>query len=81
MTMPKKNDPLTVEEMTTAGTHFAELFAVVQQQHPNASVEDALRIMESVAKYAHSLRAKEREEKVKEKFGFNKTTEGEASED
>ena len=70
--MPKKNDPLTVEEMTSAGSHFAKLFAVVQKQHPKASVEDALKIMESVAKYAHSLRAKEREEKAKEKFGFNK---------
>lgn len=73
--MPEKNDPLTVEEMTSAGEHFAGLFAVVQKQHPDASVEDALKIMESVAKYAHSLRAKEREEKAKEKFGFNKTKE------
>ena len=81
MTMPKKNDPLTVEEMTTAGSHFAELFAVVQKQNPNASVEDALKIMESVAKYAHQLRAKEREEKVKEKFGFNKATEAEEGKD
>lgn len=81
MTMPKKNDPLTVEEMTSAGEHFVKLLKVVRDQCPDATIEDSLKIMESVAKYAHQLRAKEREEKVKEKFGFNKTTESEASED
>ena len=38
-------------------------------------MEDALKIMEAVAKYAHAERAKEREEQVKEKFGFNKLEE------
>ena len=81
MTMPKKNDPLTVEEMTSAGEHFAGLLSVIQKLHPDASIEDSLKIMESVAKYAHQLRAKEREEKAKEKFGFNKATEAEEGKD
>lgn len=75
MTMPKKNDPLTVEEMQSAADHFLSLFNVIRDGCPDASVEDSLKIMESVAKYAHSLRAKEREAQVKEKFGFNKQTE------
>ena len=73
--MPKKTDPLTVEEMTKAATHFMSLFKVITEQCPEATVEDCLKIMEATAKYAHSLRAKDREEAVKLKFGFNKDEE------
>ena len=73
--MPEKNAPLTVEEMTEASEHFAALFTVVRNHFPEGSVEDCLKIMESVAKYAHSQRAKKREEEAKLKFGFNKNKE------
>ena len=73
--MPKKNEPLTVEEMTAAAEIFFPLYNVCEAQLPNASVEDVLRVMESVAKLAHRERAKSREEKTKEKFGFNKVQE------
>ena len=73
--MPKKNDPLTVDEMTEAAEHFMSLFTVVRNQCPDGSVEDCLKIMEAVAKYAHSQRAKKREEEAKLKFGFNKDKE------
>ena len=75
MTTPKKTDPLTVEEMKKAGEHFVSLLQVVRDQCPEATIEDALKIMEAVAKYAHAERAREREEQVKEKFGFNKLEE------
>jgi hypothetical protein len=75
MTQPSKTDPLTVEEMTEAAEHFMSLFSVVREQCPDGSVEDCLKIMEAVAKYAHSQRAKKRDEEVKLKFGFNKKEE------
>ena len=72
MTQPSKTDPLTVEEMSKAAEHFMSLFKVITDQCPEATVEDCLKIMEAVAKYAHSQRAKKREEATKLKFGFNK---------
>jgi len=77
MTTPKKTDPLTVDEMTKAADHFVSLLTVITDRCPKASIEDALRIMESTAKFAHAQRAKAREEKVTEKFGFNKDDETE----
>ena len=42
MTMPKKNDPLTVEEMTEAAADiFMPLYRVVADQLPKATVEDS----------------------------------------
>lgn len=75
MTTPKKTDPLTVEEMKKAGEHFVSLLQVVRDQCPDATIEDSLKIMEAVAKYAHQQRAVDREQKAKEKFGFNKKEE------
>ena len=49
MTTPKKNDPLTVEEMTAAADIFMPLYRVVADQLPKATVEDVLKVMESVA--------------------------------
>ena len=39
-----------------------------------ATTEDTLKVMENIAKLAQKERMKKREESVKEKFGFNKTT-------
>ena len=74
--MPKKNDPLTVEEMTEAAEIFMPLYQVVAKQLPKATVEDVLKIMESVAKLGHKRRA---DKALKEKalaFGFNKEDNG-----
>ena len=75
MKTPGKNDPLTHEEMSEATLRFHELFSVVQEQYPDATVEDQLKIMESCAKLAH----KERGDKIKEvedaRFGFRKIDE------
>ena len=73
MTMPKKDAPLTIGEVVEASNIFFPLFEHVSSRMPKgAQVEDTLRVMESVAKLAHKERAKKREEKIKEKFGFNK---------
>jgi len=75
MKTPGKNDPLTHEEMSGAASKFQELFDVVAEKFPTASVEDVLKIMESCAKLAH----KERGDKIKEvedaRFGFKKVDE------
>ena len=71
--MPKKNDPLTVEEMTEAAEIFFPLFNEVNNRMPKgASTEDALKVMESVAKLGHKLRAEKLLEEKSETFGFNK---------
>ena len=72
MTTPKKNDPLTVEEMTEAADIFMPLYQVVAKQLPEATVEDVLKIMESVAKLGHKRRQDKRLEEQTLKFGFNK---------
>ena len=73
---PKATDPLTVDEVKAASDIFFPLFTEVDGRMPDgASVEDTLKVMEAVAKLAHKQRAKVKEEKAKEKFGFNKVTE------
>ena len=72
--MPGKNDPLTHEEMSGAASRFQELFGVVQEMYPDASVEDQLKIMESCAKLAHKERAETIKKEVDERFGFVKIT-------
>ena len=72
---PKKNDPLTVEEMKAAADVFFPLFDVVSSQMPEAKTEDILKVMENVAKLAHKFRADKRDEEKKLKFGFNKDPE------
>ena len=71
--MPKKNDPLSVEEMTAAAEVFFPLFNVIHSRMPEGSrTEDTLKVMESVAKLGHKRRA---DKILKEKsiaFGFNK---------
>ena len=74
--MPKKNDPLTIEEVTEAAETFMPLFDVVYSRMPEgASVKDCLSVMESVAKLGHKLRADKADEEKKLKFGFNKSKE------
>ena len=71
--MPKKNDPLTLEELTAAANIFFPLFNEVHTRMPDGSTtEDTLKVMESVAKLGHKTRA---DKALKEKslaFGFNK---------
>ena len=71
--MPKKNDPLTTEEITEAADTFFPLFTIVTSRMPEgSSTEDALKVMETVAKLGHKLRADKKEAERKERFGFNK---------
>ena len=72
MTTPKKNDPLTVEEMTEAADIFMPLYRVVADQLPKATVEDVLKVMESVAKLGHKRRADKLLDEKSTEFGFNK---------
>ena len=45
MTMPKKNDPLTTEEMTAAADIFFPLFDVVLSRMPEGSkTEETLKV-------------------------------------
>ena len=76
--MPKKSDPLTVEEMTAAAEIFMPLYRVVADQLPKATVEDVLKVMESVAKLGHKRRAEKLLEEKSLAFGFNKEEENEA---
>ena len=69
---PNKNEPLTVEEMTEAAEIFMPLYQVVADQLPKATVEDVLKVMESVAKLGHKRRQDKRLEEQTMKFGFNK---------
>ena len=73
--MPDKNAPLTSEEITEAADILFPLFNIVDERMPEtASTEDTLKVMENIAKLAQKERIKKREEAVKLKFGFNKTT-------
>ena len=72
--MTKPSDPLTVEEVSKASDKFFPLFMEVNKRMPEgASVEDTLKIMESVCGLAHKLRAEELDKTGP--FGFNKQEE------
>ena len=71
MTSPKASDPLTKEEMEDAAQQFFPLFNVVLSRMPEgATIEDTLKVMETVAKLGHKTRAKNKESTGP--FGFNK---------
>ena len=73
MIMPKKNDPLTTEEMEAAAEIFFPLFNVIHSRMPaESTTEDTLKIMESVAKLGHKFRADKKDKEKALKFGFNK---------
>ena len=76
MSLPKKSDPLTVEEMEEAAGTFFPLFNVVDSRMPEgAAVEDTLKVMETVAKLGHKNRADRLMKEKEIKFGFNKEEE------
>ena len=77
MKTPGKNDPLTHEEMSGAASRFQELYAVVADKFPSASVEEVLKITESCAKLAHKERGDKIKAEVDERFGFVKLSEEE----
>ena len=71
--MPKKYDPLTVEEVTEASDIFFPLFNIVNDRMPEGSTtEDTLKIMEAIAKLGHKNRADKAAKENDLKFGFNK---------
>ena len=79
--MPKRNDPLTVQEMEEAAETFFPLLNVVLSRMPDsASIEDCLKVMETVAKLGHKNRADKADEEKALKFGFNKNEEETADE-
>lgn len=73
--MPKKNDPLTFAEVQEATDEFFPLFDIVNaaMQRRKGSVEDTLKVMESVAKLGHKRRADKADAEKRLKFGFNKS--------
>lgn len=74
--MPK---PLSVNEIKEAAETFFPLFDVVHKKMPKGStVEDSLKVMESVAKLAFKHRQDNKEEGP---FGFNKNDESETDKD
>mgnify|MGYP001218036393 CR=1 FL=1 len=67
---------LTVEEITAAADIFFPLFEVVYKRMPKGStIEDTLKVMESVAKLGHKRRADKLLEEKSIAFGFNKDKE------
>lgn len=73
---PKKTDPLTLDEMQEATDLFIERFMIVKSRMPkDSTTEDALKVMENVAKLGHKRRADKAEETRLERFGFVKNAE------
>ena len=73
MTKPKKTDPLTIEEIDKAAEIFFELFDVVLAKSPEGtSIEDAIKLSESIFDYAHKARAIAAKETARAPFGFYK---------
>ena len=71
--MPKKNDPLTVDEVSKAADVFFPLFNEVHTRMPaGSSTEDTLKVMEAVAKLGHKFRADKADKEKELSFGFNK---------
>ena len=73
MTAPKKTDPLTAKEVKHAAILFFDLFEEVMTYAPEGTtIEDAIKLSESIFAYAHKLRAIDLEENSSAPFGFNK---------
>ena len=82
MTTPKKNDPLTHQEVVDAADIFFPLFNEVHSRMPDGSTtEDTLRVMESVAKLGHKQRADKLLDEKSITFGFNKDDQGKKDKD
>ena len=70
--MIKPTDPLTRQEVATAASTFFGLFEeVLDQAPPNTSIEDALKMCETIFMLAHKLRSQAKTEDSLS-FGFNK---------
>jgi len=73
MTTPRKTDPLNPAEVEAAADCFFELFDVVLSRAPEGtSIEDAIKLSESIFAYAHKRRALAKEEGITAPFGFNR---------
>jgi len=77
----KKNDPLTVAEMTEAAAVFMPLYKVIHDQLDKPTVEDTLKVMEAVAKLGHKLRGDKLLKEKEMAFGFNKSDESKEDKD
>jgi hypothetical protein len=63
--------PLTTEEVTEAAEQFFPLFDIVRNQMPvESTIEDTLKVMETVCNLAQKLRVQK--ELEAQPFGFNK---------
>ena len=63
--------PLTTEEVTEAAEQFFPLFDIVRNQMPvESTIEDTLKVMETVCNLAQKLRVQK--ELENQPFGFNK---------
>ena len=70
----KDYDPLTPEEVNDAAKEFFPLFDIVHRNMPeNCTVEDTIKVMETVCSMAQKRRAFDKGEVGP--FGFNKKTE------
>ena len=73
MTAPKKTDPISPAEVGQAAEHFFELFDIVLSKAPEGtSIEDAIKLSESIFAYAHKRRALDTDADGHVPFGFNK---------
>ena len=73
-TMSMKYDPLTDEEVNDAAKEFFPKFDIIHRQMPeNCTVEDTLKVMETVCQMAQKRRAFDKGDVGP--FGFNKKPE------
>ncbi len=80
MSLPKRHDPLTLEEIVEASDTFFPLFNEVHSRMPDDSTtEDTLRVMEAVAKLGHKKRADKADKEKSIAFGFNKKEDDETT--
>ena len=69
--MSMKYDPLTDEEVNDAAKEFFPKFDIIHRQMPeNCTVEDTLKVMETVCQMAQKRRAFDKDDVGP--FGFNK---------
>ena len=72
--MSMKYDPLTDEEVNDAAKEFFPKFDIIHRQMPeNCTVEDTLKVMETVCQMAQKRRAFDKDDVGP--FGFNKKLE------
>ena len=76
----KEQDPLTPEEVNDAAKEFFPLFDIVHRSMPeNCTVEDTIKVMETVCQMAQKRRAYDKGEVGP--FGFNKKPDEEKEKD